>query len=69
MVIYRAEDLPRTDLGVIAAVRKALPGAGPSALIDAYVKVAFGGNIVSTLVDVAEIKSVKIQVHIRFWFM
>lgn len=45
VIIFRAEDLPRTDLGIMASVRKAIGGA-PVALVDACVKVSFAGHVV-----------------------
>ena len=44
--IYRAENLPRLDTGIMASVRKALI-TGPVAFVDAYVKVSFAGHVVS----------------------
>ena len=44
--IYRAEDLPRTDYGIMASVRKAI-SRGKIALVDAYVKVSLAGHVVS----------------------
>ena len=45
VMIVRAEDLPRTDLGIIASVRKAI-GGKPVAFVDAMVKVSFAGHTV-----------------------
>ena len=46
-IIYRAEDLPRTNLGLFASVKKAIGGA-PEAFIDAMVKIHFAGQVVRT---------------------
>jgi len=47
VTIYCAEDLPRTDLGLVATVQKAITGKDV-AFIDACVKVSFVGHIVSS---------------------
>ena len=46
VVIYQAEDLPTSDLGVVASMRQAV-GLSPGALVDAYVRVSFVGLVVS----------------------
>ena len=46
-IIYRAEDLPRTNLGLFASVKKAIGGT-PEAFIDAMVKIHFAGQVVRT---------------------
>lgn len=46
VIIYRGEDLPCTDLGVVASMRQAV-GLNPGALVDAYVRVSFVGQVVS----------------------
>ena len=46
VTIYCAEDLPRTDVGIVATVQKAITGKDV-AFIDACVRVSFVGHIVS----------------------
>ena len=48
VTIYGAEDLPRTDIGLVATVQKAITGKD-IAFIDACVKVSFVGHVVSYL--------------------
>jgi len=47
VTIYCAEDLPRTDVGIVATVQKAITGK-EVAFIDACVRVSFVGHIVSS---------------------
>ena len=47
ITIYCAEDLPRTDIGIMATVQKAFTRK-EVAFIDACVKVSFVGHIVSS---------------------
>ena len=47
VTIYCGEDLPRTDLGIVATVQKAITGKDV-AFIDACVKVSFAGHVVSS---------------------
>ena len=54
MIIYRAEDLPRTNLGLFASVKKAI-GGSPEAFIDAMVKIHFAGQVVRYLGTTKEI--------------
>jgi hypothetical protein len=49
VTVYRAEDLPRTDLGVFASVQKAITKK-EVAFIDPYIKVSFAGHVVSALI-------------------
>ena len=46
VIVYRGEDLPRTNLGLFASVKKAI-GGRPEAFIDAMIKVHFAGQVVS----------------------
>ena len=45
VTIYSGEDLPRTDLGIMATVQKAITGK-EVAFVDACVKVSFVGHVV-----------------------
>jgi len=47
VTIYCGEDLPRTDLGIMATVQKAITGK-EVAFVDACVKVSFVGHVVSS---------------------
>jgi len=47
VTIYCGEDLPRTDLGIMATVQKAITGKDV-AFVDACVKVSFVGHVVSS---------------------
>ena len=47
VIIYRGEDLPRTNLGVFASVKKAIGGKA-EAFIDAMIKVHFAGQVVQS---------------------
>lgn len=49
--IYRAEDLPQTDMGILASVQKAFTNK-EVAFIDAFVQVSFVGLIVSKVVKI-----------------
>ena len=46
VIIYRGEDLPRTDFGIMASLKKAITTSNV-AFIDALVKVTFVGHAVS----------------------
>ena len=46
IAVFRAEDLPRTDLGLLASVQKAVTNKD-IAFIDPYIKVSFVGHVVS----------------------
>ena len=45
VTVFRAEDLPRTDLGILASVQKAVTRKDV-AFIDPYVRVSFVGHVV-----------------------
>ena len=47
VTVFRAEDLPRTDLGIMASVQKVLTQKDV-AFVDAFVRVSFAGHIVSS---------------------
>ena len=64
MIIYRAEDLPRTNLGLFASVKKAMGGSA-EAFIDAMVKVHFAGQVVRYLST--RITSINKMVPISGW--
>ena len=46
ILVYRGEDIPRTDFGIFTSVRNAI-SIKKVDFVDAYIKVSFVGQVVS----------------------